>query len=165
MPKQTKTTKSDNKPPLLLFIGGIVLLAGLWVFAVEPLLDWRDKQRFVAAEEYLEEVYEEYIAPVSDTPLNDASYCNYTSEKYGEGDLSCSVIKKVQIPSENAFNAILEESKEISIIDNTELEDEGFFVIQKNLKSTFCIYEYDASQLNIQLSCSGSARAEHYNVR
>lgn len=90
MPNKKSQQAFFTKKPVIIVLG--LLLVGLagWIFLVNPLLDQRDKDRFLHAQTELETILEEKIMPTAEpTHVEREQSCRYSGAKYEKGNLSC----------------------------------------------------------------------------
>lgn len=182
MAKQAK--KQPKKPEQLAVSKKILqtvvvatLLAFLgWLLLANPILNQLDKQRFLEAEKFIQELYETEIRPIAEPSSAESdNSCRYTSTKLGTGTLFCETKLKI------VFNeASAEDAKDIlvavenNIIDNvsTDFVRENYVSgLVENKHNLSCIsnaqYVSEVGPIKkteVIISCSAEARAEHFQL-
>jgi len=190
-----KTSVTNSRWPLLRVVIAVGVVLGIGYFLIlDPYLDNRDKQKFLDAQAFIEETYDEKILPVAEPDsVEREESCRYSSVKYGQGDLSCSFSIDAKFESVS-YEESLEISKQLSryfeanlqnsrnsnrkvSIDDLHVDkvDDRYLryrIYQKidNEEGLFCSisYNYPINQesevLRTSIGCSGMARAEHFTI-
>ncbi len=182
MPRPNKKAKNaplyQKKWFAVVVSGAVVLLLG-WLFVVDPVLDQRDKQRFLRAEAEIEEILETKILPVAEPDdIRKEQICRYSGVKYAQGTLSCSVRTELFYESVDPIQTTEIISAELDLplrdTNNTEIsvsdiqEDETFYVYQSIPQDNVncgISYSKDSGRLHVTISCSDTAKAEHFSVQ
>jgi|AntRauTorcE11897_2_1112592.scaffolds.fasta_scaffold41776_2 hypothetical protein len=108
--KNKKQYFNHIRKPVLVAIAGMLLLGVAWFLVINPLLNQRDKDRFLQAQAELEQIFVEKIQPVAEPDLVEREQsCRYLSRKYSEGPLNCMLsihLAYVDIGSKDSVNLV-----------------------------------------------------------
>ncbi|CAN5661287.1 hypothetical protein BH23PAT2_BH23PAT2_05880 [soil metagenome] len=184
-----KASNNVRTTPFLRIVTVTIVVLGIGYFLIlDPYLDNRDKQKFLDAQAFIEETYQEKILPIAEPDeVTRVESCRYSSVKYSQGDLSCSVSRKlryletsddeiisyISIFSEK-FTDSLRSSRDNSPVDlgDISITDLDYRLFQRLESPEIpCSISYikprenmDRSTFFVEISCSKSARAEHFTV-
>lgn len=166
---------------LLVFLG--------WLLLANPILNQLDKQRFLEAEEFIQELYESEIRPIAEpTSVESDNSCRYTSTKLGTGTLFCTTGIKAEYLYTGAGDTLelinqlntLGADKFRSIHDR-DFQEEQDLTAKINQGGAYDIYkgfeysdmsacsvavkkEENANVYTVTLNCIDEARAEHFSL-
>ena len=187
-----KASNNARTTPFLRIVTVTIVVLGIGYFLIlEPYLDNRDKQKFLDAQAFIEETYQEKILPIAEPDeVTRVESCRYSGAKYAKGNLSCQVSLSITYKEPeykesaelvNTVSTSFGESLrsypsgvELSVDKIMDYgKDESYEVYQPiEYTKASCSISYTYSlapknqndELRISLGCSDDARAEHFAI-
>jgi hypothetical protein len=186
-----KASNNARTTPFLRIVTVTIVVLGIGYFLIlEPYLDNRDKQKFLDAQAFIEETYQEKILPIAEPDeVTRVEHCGYSGQKYARGNLSCRMSLTSDysgVDYEDSFDLIEKLSAGLDDpvrgsttnnpidIDNirnnsTKKNYRLFQRINDTAVSCSISYQYSSrsnisDNLSVTIGCSDSARVEHFPV-
>ena len=184
-----KASNNVRTAPFLRIVTVTIVVLGIGYFLIlDPYLDNRDKQKFLDAQAFIEQTFEEKVLPVAEpSEVTRIEHCGYSGQKYSRGNLSCTIsitAGYARINYEGSLN--LTEKLAMEFDQPVQLSNTNDSINVSNLKNNTdrtgytlyqsineaaapCSISYQFSSrsnitnnLSVTLNCSESARAEHF---